>query len=436
MSSINAKRGSATSQNDREPDEFRIGELRDILLSKVHDPQPDRTIDFELVQNIAGSARTIGIVQPIAVRRKRVEKGSGWKWVTELVAGAHRLLAAHSLGHDRIPCYYVTKDDEVAKLVAIGENLFRKHLTVLELSKLIMAWYRLARKNDIVGQVGAKRLGRPREATTLAALELPLGTTTESRRHILRRANKVDRLPDEVKKAAVKAGLANNQRTLLAIADIRGVERQLHRIKELSVASADSPLEHHRARAADAAKQTISGDRPKEKELSKRADTTFEQLEQMWKEREQLPTLWAYAPALVRKQFIGMLERRRCKAKVDAVQFLNDMFSGRKQILVRDIFAVAKARGLARKQVKHALYGRFKRKHEQKYGSRWYYVNPCKDWKDQNLIITSAQLKEYLGIRSDPPPEEEPAPARGKNTKRNNRASENARSKADPYFTI
>ena len=111
---------------------------RSVRIGRILDPRPDRELDYTLALSIAESARTIGFLHPIAVRKVQTERKGRIRTKTVLVAGAHRLAAARHLGHERIDCLFVSNDDDTSvQLVQVGEDLFRKHLTVLRRAELV-----------------------------------------------------------------------------------------------------------------------------------------------------------------------------------------------------------------------------------------------------------------------------------------------------------
>src|SRR3984957_14855999 len=149
---------------------YRSGRVRKIIY-----PERDRELDHDQVCAIAESAKITGFLHPIAVRRVEVKKRSKVRTKTVLVAGAHRLEAAKFLHHERIDCIYVDGDETFVQLVQIGEDLFRKHITVLYRSELLAKWYDLV-SQDFSGQFGRKsKLGRPLGGVSKAALNLPIG---------------------------------------------------------------------------------------------------------------------------------------------------------------------------------------------------------------------------------------------------------------------
>jgi ParB-like nuclease domain len=145
---IRTKNGGNQTLPGQAADHCRLLRVRKIL-----DPEPDRELDHDLVCSIAESVRTIGFLHPIAVRKVQIEKKSRLRTKIVLVAGAHRLEAARYLGHEFIECKFVHYDDDPSvQLVQIGEDLFRKQLTVLRQSELLTKWYDVVSKNDLSGQ--------------------------------------------------------------------------------------------------------------------------------------------------------------------------------------------------------------------------------------------------------------------------------------------
>jgi ParB-like chromosome segregation protein Spo0J len=404
---------------------------RSIRLSKILDPEPDRQLDWALVFSIAESARTIGFLHPIAVRKVQIKRKSKFRTKTVLVAGAHRLAAAHYLVHERIDCRYVDNDDATSvQLVQIGEDLFRKQLTVLQQAELVTKWYELVSKNYVYGQVDRKnKRGRPPSGISRVARDLPLGTSVEARRKIIQRAGKIARLQPEAKQAAIDAGLDNDQRALLVIAAESGRKAQLRKIAKLmkpaedqratdaaarESAGREEPGEPERRRkpaklakssndqpdkgnAGEPSADSEEADEPGSQLKRNRAkpnhpETTFEQLEERW--QKDLRNRWMYAPNALRERFIAMLRRARSKAHTDYLQFVRDVFQGREKVYAKELYALAKRRGLSKKSVRMVLNGLCYPRKRSGYGSsgRYYYRNRNVDWKEELVKISRVEL--------------------------------------------
>lgn len=112
--------------------------------------QPRRIFDEEDLRKLASSISEVGLIQPVAVRRKSVtssdiseaNRNTG-KSVTisdtiyELVAGERRLRAHQLLGMPTIKVVIIEATDEYMALMALAENLDREDLTDYETSKAI-----------------------------------------------------------------------------------------------------------------------------------------------------------------------------------------------------------------------------------------------------------------------------------------------------------
>lgn len=100
--------------------------VEDIQIGERH-----RALADEAVQRLAGSMSDIGLRQPISIRivEEMMVDGDLTAGVPVLVAGAHRLAAAKSLGWSHIDCIEVDDDVLKAELWEIAENLHRHDLT-------------------------------------------------------------------------------------------------------------------------------------------------------------------------------------------------------------------------------------------------------------------------------------------------------------------
>lgn len=163
--------------------------------------QPRQHFDEGLLQALAKSIRTSGVMQPIVVRPNSADgiAGSGF----ELIAGERRWRAAQLAGLSRIPAIVRDVDDRTAAEFSLVENLQREDLNPLERAE---AFERLAREFQLTHAEIAERVSLDRTSITnhLRLLEL-----------------------DSATKAAVRDGRLSmgHARALLAITNIecRGV---------------------------------------------------------------------------------------------------------------------------------------------------------------------------------------------------------------------
>ena len=127
-----------------------VREVKAIKVNKIVDAGDDADFDHYLACEIANSARIVGIIQPIAVRRVQFERDGETRSKIALIAGRHRLAAAGYLGLERIDCVFVeSADDAFVRQVQVAEDLFRKHLTVLRSAELTMEWLALTAPTNV-----------------------------------------------------------------------------------------------------------------------------------------------------------------------------------------------------------------------------------------------------------------------------------------------
>ncbi len=126
--------------------------------------QPRRTFDPEELAELARSIRSLGILQPLSVRRT----ADGW----ELIAGERRLRAARLAGLATVPCLPVSADEERSALLALVENLQRADLDVWEEAAALQA---LISRYGLSQEAAARRVGKSQSAVAnkLRLLKLP-----------------------------------------------------------------------------------------------------------------------------------------------------------------------------------------------------------------------------------------------------------------------
>lgn len=162
--------------------------------------QPRTAFDEEAQRELEHSIQTIGLLQPIVVRR--TPQG------IELVAGERRLRAAQAIGLDRIPAIIRQTDDDALLRDALLENLHRADLNPLEEAA---AYAQLLADFACTQDELATRIGRsrPHISNTIRLLKLP---------------------PDVQRRVAAGVLSAGHARALLAIDDPGVIERIAQRI--------------------------------------------------------------------------------------------------------------------------------------------------------------------------------------------------------------
>jgi ParB family chromosome partitioning protein len=137
--------------------------------------QPRKTFDEAALRSLAESIRSYGVLQPLTVTRREIEKPEeGIAVEYELIAGERRLRAAKIAGLREVPVVIRTSEDsDRMKLeIAIIENLQREDLNPVDRA---LAFKRLADEFGLKHAEIGKRVGKSREyvSNTLRILALP-----------------------------------------------------------------------------------------------------------------------------------------------------------------------------------------------------------------------------------------------------------------------
>ncbi|MEY4747782.1 MAG: chromosome partitioning protein ParB, chromosome partitioning protein ParB family [Candidatus Parcubacteria bacterium] len=137
--------------------------------------QPRKTFDEAALQSLAESIRSYGVLQPLTVTRKEIERpGEGISVEYELIAGERRLRAAKLAGVQQVPVVIRSgEDSDRMKLeLAIIENLQREDLNVVDRA---LAFQRLVNEFGLKHVEIGRRVGKSREyvSNTLRILMLP-----------------------------------------------------------------------------------------------------------------------------------------------------------------------------------------------------------------------------------------------------------------------
>lgn len=137
--------------------------------------QPRREFNEDRLRDLANSIRQYGVLQPLVVSKKEIEREDGGLYSEyELIAGERRWRASKLAGVSQVPCV-IRADEESDRLkleMAIIENLQREDLNPVDRAR---AFQRLIkefnlRHHDIADKVGKSRVY---VTNTLRILSLP-----------------------------------------------------------------------------------------------------------------------------------------------------------------------------------------------------------------------------------------------------------------------
>lgn len=137
--------------------------------------QPRREFDQEKLKELAESIRMYGVLQPIVVTRKEVQKEDGGLAVEyELIAGERRHRASKLAGLREIPALIRSKEDDgrVKLELAIIENLQREDISPVDKAR---AFKQLCEEFGLKHAEVAKKVGKSREyvSNSIRLLALP-----------------------------------------------------------------------------------------------------------------------------------------------------------------------------------------------------------------------------------------------------------------------
>jgi len=163
-------RGLSALFGDTEPQTVvKNSETKKVSISDLtRNPyQPRETFNEFKLDELANSIKKNGIIQPIAVRPKKLEAGK-----YEIVAGERRWLAAQKAGLHDIPVNVLDLSDVESLEVAIVENIQRDDLNPIEEAK---GYKRLSEEFNYDHENIAKLMSKSRShvSNTLRLLTLP-----------------------------------------------------------------------------------------------------------------------------------------------------------------------------------------------------------------------------------------------------------------------
>lgn len=183
--------------------------IEDILPDKN---QPRRHFDEALIEELAASIRSKGVIQPILVRKE------GAKY--RIIAGERRWRASQRAGLRNVPALVKDVTERQAFELALIENVQREDLNPIEEAE---AYRRLIEEFGLTQEGCAERVGKERSSIANSLRLL--------------------RLPDEVKTSLVEGSLnMGHARALLGLGDDEAIKRAAAHVisKRLSVRQTES----------------------------------------------------------------------------------------------------------------------------------------------------------------------------------------------------
>lgn len=127
--------------------------------------QPRTQFDEEALDELAGSIRQLGVIQPVTV--KKSENG---KYI--IISGERRWRAAQLAGLKTLPAYIREVDDENLHAMALVENIQRQDLNAIEIA---LGLQRLIDECHLTQEALSEKVGKKRSSVSnyLRLLNLP-----------------------------------------------------------------------------------------------------------------------------------------------------------------------------------------------------------------------------------------------------------------------
>lgn len=135
-----------------------VGNILEIPLDfiEVNPFQPRQRFDQEVLQELADSIKSLGVIQPITVRKLAENK-------FQLVSGERRYRASKLNNLKTIPAYIRLANDQEMLEMALVENIQRAELDPIEVA---LSYKQLIEQVDLTQEEMSKRVGKKRSTIT------------------------------------------------------------------------------------------------------------------------------------------------------------------------------------------------------------------------------------------------------------------------------
>ena len=152
----------------KEPVKHTVSTTEEILLSLIlpNPKQPRTFFDDDALEELANSIKSLGIIQPITVKR-----GGEGKYI--IISGERRFRASQLAGLTSVPAYIREADDQNLHEMALVENIQRQDLNAMEVAHSLQ---RLLDECNLTQDMLSERVGKKRStiANYMRLLKLPI----------------------------------------------------------------------------------------------------------------------------------------------------------------------------------------------------------------------------------------------------------------------
>ncbi len=158
---VNKELVGARGQQENTADILRIP----VEMIEPNPFQPRMSFDQTALEELASSIRTLGLIQPITVRRIADKR-------YQIISGERRYKACRLAGMTTVPAYIRDANDQGMLEMAIVENVQRENLDPIELA---LSYQRLIDECSLTQDMLADRVGKKRATVTntIRLLKLP-----------------------------------------------------------------------------------------------------------------------------------------------------------------------------------------------------------------------------------------------------------------------
>lgn len=127
--------------------------------------QPRTHFDEESLNELAASIKSVGVIQPITVRKQN-------DGTYQIIAGERRYRASKKAGLQKVPAYIKTAEDDQVLQLALIENIQRDDLNAIEEA---LGYQKLVEENNLTQDKLSELVGKKRAtvANYLRLLKLP-----------------------------------------------------------------------------------------------------------------------------------------------------------------------------------------------------------------------------------------------------------------------
>lgn len=144
-----------------------MSEMAEIAIADIipNPTQPRTQFDEEALEELAGSIRQLGVIQPITVKRT-----DGGKYI--IISGERRWRAAQRAGLTALPAYLREVDDQNLHAMALVENIQRQDLNAIEIA---LGMQRLIEECNLTQDALSEKVGKKRSTVSnyMRLLKLP-----------------------------------------------------------------------------------------------------------------------------------------------------------------------------------------------------------------------------------------------------------------------